>query len=151
MKSLGSQVAAVSFRGQLPISRTSAALLTPHMCELLTASFQVTPVLGLHRVLDSARDWIIHAQDRALHQLHLSRSISPQVVGIHGRCLPLSPCFRRAGVAPLIWRRSPAGYSICRCRIFKCCARIMIVRSILTAVSRWCAVIFDVRLRQGVS
>src|SRR4051794_38926475 len=78
VKSLGSQVAAVS-RSRQPsrsFKQSHSEILTPHVSELLAASFQVIPVLGLDSVLDGTGNRIIGAQDRALTEFDLAGSIS---------------------------------------------------------------------------
>lgn len=109
------------------------------MRELFTAAFKITSVFCLHGILNGTGDWIIHAQNFTLNELHLARSIAPQTVSC--RCLSLTPCFRRAGLASGIWRWGTPRYAICSCSIFQARSRIMIIiaASVGVIVRRRCA------------
>ena len=77
------------------------------MGEFFTATFQITSILLLNGILNSARHRIIHAQDCPLTKFDLPGSITTEIV-CSSRSLSLSPRFCRTGLASLIWGWGPA-------------------------------------------
>ena len=96
MKSLGSQVAAVSIQG---VSAEGASLfviqaeLTAHVSKLLAATLEVVSVLCLDGILNGTRHGVVGTQDIALDQLDLTCGIALEATAASSRTTDLRSCF----------------------------------------------------------